>query len=352
MSIHNGIGLNLSLSLRPNDVELWTAPTPGDTTPDAFSFTDVTGADVSTVYPSNAITVAGIDTPTDITIDGAGEYRINGGSWVASLGSVANGDQVEVRLTSSASYETPVSTTLTIGGVSDTFTVTTEADPVSTVFPERVTALSTVGAQTTNATSYNVALPASGIQANDYIVIMWAADGSSVGITWDNTTAGTWTVLNGGNPGALINGAVRYKLADGTENGKTLAVTNSNSEKAAWRIEVIRGADPATSPVTGTSNQSSSGAATTANPGAVTLWSEKALVMAMAATDASQNSGRTINAPSNMTAIGSVVDATGTDGALLAAAEAQSEAASFDPSNFSWTGGEEYWSVGFAFKHA
>ncbi len=103
-------------------------PTP-DTTPDAFTFTDVTGADPSTEYVSNTITVAGINEATPISISGADEeYRINGGTWANTPGTVQNGDVVEVKVTSSASYNTPVSTTLDIGGVTDAFDVTTKAD--------------------------------------------------------------------------------------------------------------------------------------------------------------------------------------------------------------------------------
>lgn len=95
-----------------------------DTTPNAFSFTDVTGAAVSTVYTSNAITVAGINAASAISVTG-GEYRVNGGTWVTSSGTVNAGDSIQVRRTSSGSLSTTVSVVLTIGGVSDTFSITT-----------------------------------------------------------------------------------------------------------------------------------------------------------------------------------------------------------------------------------
>ena len=53
------------------------------------------------------------------------------GSWSASSGTVVNNDTVKVRRTSSASYSTGADVTLTVGGVSDTFTCTTLADPGS-----------------------------------------------------------------------------------------------------------------------------------------------------------------------------------------------------------------------------
>jgi len=103
-----------------------TKAAPPVLTPDAFSFTDVTDAELSTSYESNAITVAGISAPTPISITG-GEYSINDGAYTSADGTVSNGQTVKVRLTSSANYSMTRDATLTIGGVSDTFSVTTKA---------------------------------------------------------------------------------------------------------------------------------------------------------------------------------------------------------------------------------
>lgn len=95
-----------------------------DTTPDAFVFTDVSGATPATQYTSNAITVAGINASTAISISG-GTYSKNGAAYTSAPGTANNGDTVSVRITASASDLTAVNAVLTIGGVSDTFTVTT-----------------------------------------------------------------------------------------------------------------------------------------------------------------------------------------------------------------------------------
>lgn len=102
-------------------------PTPSDSTPNAFSFTDQVGAARSTVVESNAIPVAGINTASAISVTG-GEYQIGAGAWASAPSTVTNGQTVKVRLTTSASYSTIANATLTIGGVSDTFSVTTEAE--------------------------------------------------------------------------------------------------------------------------------------------------------------------------------------------------------------------------------
>ncbi|KQM41159.1 SGNH/GDSL hydrolase family protein [Sphingomonas sp. Leaf10] len=106
---------------------LTTAASPtADTTPDAFSFVDQTNVAASTLTESAAITVAGIDAASPITITG-GEYQIAGGAWTSAEGTVTNGQSVKVRGTSSATAGGVTNIALTIGGVSDTFTLTTAA---------------------------------------------------------------------------------------------------------------------------------------------------------------------------------------------------------------------------------
>lgn len=101
-----------------------------DTTPDAFSFTDLFGTATSAAITSAPITVSGINTAAEITVTD-GEYSINGGAFTADAGEVSEGDQVRARHTSSASYATSTSCVVTIGGVSDTFTSLTGADPLA-----------------------------------------------------------------------------------------------------------------------------------------------------------------------------------------------------------------------------
>jgi opacity protein-like surface antigen len=85
--------------------------------------------DPSSTQVSNPITVTGTTASTTISISAGAEYSINGGAYTSTPGVVAPGAQVTVRLTSSASYNTPVSAVLTIGGTSATFTVTTREPP-------------------------------------------------------------------------------------------------------------------------------------------------------------------------------------------------------------------------------
>lgn len=119
--------------------------TAGETTPDIniqiehpFTFTDQTGVARSTLATSNTIVVWWIDpnATASISIEG-GVYSVNGGAYTSSSGTVSYGNSVQVRQTSSSSYGATTNATLTIGAISDTFSVTTLANtsPVITTPP-------------------------------------------------------------------------------------------------------------------------------------------------------------------------------------------------------------------------
>ena len=95
-----------------------------DVTPEAFSFTDQADVALNAVIESNVITVTGIEYASPISVTG-GEYAIDGGPYTSVAGFVNNLETVKVRQTSSSSYSTTTNATLIIGGVSDTFSVTT-----------------------------------------------------------------------------------------------------------------------------------------------------------------------------------------------------------------------------------
>lgn len=122
-----------------------------DTVPSSFTFTDVPNASISTVYTSNAITVSGINTPTHISISG-GTFNVNSGSYGSTKTTVSNGDVISIRNTSSGSFSTTVNSVLTIGGVTDTYSITTvslDSVPSSFVFTD-VTGATTSTVYTSN----------------------------------------------------------------------------------------------------------------------------------------------------------------------------------------------------------
>lgn len=111
-----------------------STPPPGvtavacDTTPNAFTFTDVTGQALSTLIYSNTLTIAGINAATPVSVSGTGSptVSINGGAWATS-GTITNGQSLRVRLTSANAFSSARSATVNVGGVTDNWSVTTRA---------------------------------------------------------------------------------------------------------------------------------------------------------------------------------------------------------------------------------
>ncbi len=106
-----------------------SAPPP-DLTPNSFSFAEITDVELSTVIESDPVTISGIDDSVSVSITG-GEFSINGGAFTSGSGTINNGGTIAVRVTSSDSFSTSVDTTITVGGVSGTFRVTTLAEDIT-----------------------------------------------------------------------------------------------------------------------------------------------------------------------------------------------------------------------------
>jgi hypothetical protein len=182
-----------------------------DSTPDQFTFTDQTGVALSTVITSDTITVTGINTAANISITG-GEYSINSGSYTSSSGTVNNGNTVTVRQTSSGSYSTKTNATLTIGGISDTFSVTTLDDPSPDSIP----------AQFTFTDRTNVTL--STVITSNTITITGINTAANISIT-----GGEYSV-NGGS----------YTSSSGTvNNGNTVTVRQTSSGSYSTKTDAI-----------------------------------------------------------------------------------------------------------------
>jgi len=116
-----------TISIGSTDDEWVVTTVAADTTPNAFTFTDVTNAEPSTLTTSNTITITGINTTTPVSVTGTGaQISINGGAWGTS-GNITNGQTLAVRLTSSASFATAMTATVNVGGVTDNWSVTTRA---------------------------------------------------------------------------------------------------------------------------------------------------------------------------------------------------------------------------------
>lgn len=96
----------------------------GSTIPDAFAFEAVSDAEPGSQVTSQTVTISGLDEATGISISG-GEYRIGDGAFTSAAGTVTPDAQVQVRATAPAVAGGTATATLTIGGISGGFSVTT-----------------------------------------------------------------------------------------------------------------------------------------------------------------------------------------------------------------------------------
>jgi hypothetical protein len=100
-----------------------------DQAPVAFDFTD-SSAQPSTLTNSSTLTITGFDNaPISITGQGSPEYSIDSGAFTSGAGTIYTGQTVQLRLTSNGTLGQAHTATLTIGSVSDNWTVTSLSCP-------------------------------------------------------------------------------------------------------------------------------------------------------------------------------------------------------------------------------
>lgn len=100
-----------------------------DTTPNAFTFTAVTDADVTATVSSNIVTLAGFEVPVAISLSKTGNgtacYKINGGTCGTGASTVSSGDTVQIEVGTTATGGETTVATLDVGGVTGQYSVTT-----------------------------------------------------------------------------------------------------------------------------------------------------------------------------------------------------------------------------------
>ncbi|EKE29750.1 MAG: S-layer protein [uncultured bacterium (gcode 4)] len=116
---------NLICSFRTDHLSLFAVATVAL----PFSFTNVTNAELNTVYTAS-VTVSWVSSWSVISISWWWwQYQIWTWAFTSATWTVSNWDVVTVRLTSPNAFSTTASTTLTIWWASTTFSVTTKAPP-------------------------------------------------------------------------------------------------------------------------------------------------------------------------------------------------------------------------------
>ncbi|MFK7839384.1 MAG: Ig-like domain-containing protein [Bdellovibrionales bacterium] len=112
---------------------VWSVTT-GDGTPDALNFTNQTGFVAGSLSSSNTITISGIDVnvPISVTGDGTPQLSINGGPFTTSS-RINNGDTLQLRAANANTVLTTNTITVSVGTLSEDWTITTGSSPVSTL---------------------------------------------------------------------------------------------------------------------------------------------------------------------------------------------------------------------------
>lgn len=132
----------------------------------------------------------------------------------------------------------------------------------------------TTGASSATATTHTVTLPAT-INAGDFLFIAFTSGGGSgTTVTWDNTTAGTWTTVASNTQSTNVRGTLLSKVADGTEGSAALSIGLSAAAQVAWTIWRITGCESSSQAVSavGTSATVTFAALTPAWGALDTLW--------------------------------------------------------------------------------
>lgn len=129
------------VDLAGNAVSAGSALFTADTAPAAFTFTAVTGSTLKTAVQSNAVTITGINAPSALAVVAPSDSTLLCSIAPVATGifpafsscapstplTVNNGDQLKLQLTSSSTASTPVAGTISLGGVTSTFSVSTAA---------------------------------------------------------------------------------------------------------------------------------------------------------------------------------------------------------------------------------
>ena len=222
---HLGV-VTTTLNVGDGNAEFSSTTLP-DTTPDSFSFTDVTDVAINTAQTSNTITVTGIQVDVPISVTG-GEYSIGctAGSFTSTAGTIASGNTVCVRHTSSSDYVTQTTTTLDIGGVTEDFNSTTSPDRTPDSFS--FTSVSSA-ARSTQVTSDTITISGIAVDVN----ISVSNGEYSIGCSGTFTSSAA-TISDGSSvcvrhtTSSSYSSSVQTTLTVGTESAMFTSTTESN----------------------------------------------------------------------------------------------------------------------------
>ena len=207
-----------------------------DITPNYLTLENISDVKRGVIYEAN-LTVEGISYPqTKLRIED-GEYSLdNGLTWSSEATTVANGQSVKVRHTSSSEYDTTVTTTLYVGQRYTTFQTTTETETLST--PNQFTFTDITNASLSTMQTANITI--SGINTEVPLSITggeYSLDSQSTWGTLDvNITNGQVVYVrhtSASSNEATVDTVLTVGSVSDTFSSTTRAATTNNGETVA-----------------------------------------------------------------------------------------------------------------------
>lgn len=204
-----------------------------DSTPDPYAFSSVSDAEISQFYESNIITVSGLEVLVDAFSTNGSELRLNGGAWTSNtITGIDNQDTLQVRMSSSASFETKKTASINISDTSATWNITTKSEPAqipnAIIFNDLVEAplQSYVQSNEVNVTGITVSVPVSS-PSNSISGFESRVD--------DGTGYGPWST----DPKTIANGQklqLRYFTSNILGDEKNTSITVGDGAPTTWSV--------------------------------------------------------------------------------------------------------------------
>lgn len=95
--------------------------------PAVITFATAAHVALLTTIVSPSGTLSGFTLPAAISVSSGSQYQLDSGSWTSVSGVVSTGQKVQVKHSSASTYSTNMVSSLTVGGVTSSFTSTTVA---------------------------------------------------------------------------------------------------------------------------------------------------------------------------------------------------------------------------------
>jgi hypothetical protein len=216
-----------------------------DVTPNTFSFTDETNVSVSTLTNSNILQITGMNAGTAVSVD-SGEFRTCSDSscssvirtWGSASTTIDGGQYLQLRLTSASLASTVMSMNVTVGTVSDNWSV-------ATTNSGGVTMLASFSGASESTTGVVTVPSASNLAAIVFVGVNGASNVAVTGVTLGGasmTSIGA-AVYNGGSSDEKL---YAFYLVAPSTGSLDLVITTTNGGGTMFTGAIFSGVNQTT----------------------------------------------------------------------------------------------------------